>query len=830
MNLSSRQSRRPTIRSHVAARLEVERLEQRWVPSTVMNLDDSGPGSLREAITAANASPDGATIKFTPGLIGTIKLDSALPDLTSNIDIEGPGALSITLEPTSVNTQRVFEMPNGGMVVTIAGLTITNSGGIYAGGGGSLTLRNCIVANNSGSGVFTFISEALTVSNCTFANNGGEAIYYSASGIGPSAGATISNSLFSNNAGAIANGYWIDHPGQLGKPMTISSCVIDGNTAVIGGIANDGALTIMSSAIHNNSSMGSGQGGAGGGIWNGGVATVDNSTIALNFANSVKVYDPLAHMEKYYPGTGGGIWNSGTLTMTSCTVADNTAFGGNGGGIAVGGGTVTLRNTIVAQNTLQPEGQTPLGPDVAGTVASQGHNLIGDGTGGSGFISTDRVGTPASSINARIGPLQNNGGPTETMALLAGSPAIGAGDPTNAAQWDQRGPGFPRLVNGRMDIGAFEVQQAVANADSLTGCDSATGQWWVSKSTGSSFKTTVADAWSPNVTWVNVQNGDFTGDGTSDIIGMVQQTGQWFVSVPDGQGHFATRLWDAWSPDCTWTVCIGDVNGDGKDDIVGYAQQTGQWYVGLSTGTAFTTALWDAWNPNVSWTNMMVGDVTGNGKADIIAYAKNTGQWWVGASNGAAFHPTLWDVWNPNVTWVNVQLGDFNGDGRMDLVGRAQQSGQWWAGLSTGTSFKTSLWDAWSTGVTWVDVLVGDFNGDGKADIVGRALETGQWYCGVSTGSGFQTSLWDAWSTGVTWVDVQVGDFNGDGLSDIAGRAKQTGQWFVGLSQGQVADFNSELPGQTVIGLPYSGDFKTSLWDAWNPSVAWNNVQTLSGV
>jgi hypothetical protein len=391
---------------------------------------------------------------------------------------------------------------------------------------------------------------------------------------------------------------------------------------------------------------------------------------------------------------------------------------------------------------------------------------------------------------------------------------------------------YPYPTQGPIDYtGAWlwAVPPATVPPTSLAACDSATGQWWVSRSTGSSFKTNVADAWSPDVTWVNVQTGDFTGNGTSDIIGMVKETGQWFVSVPDSQGHFTTRLWDAWNPAVSWTMAVGDVNGDGKDDIVGYAQQTGQWYVGLSTGTAFTTVLWDAWNPNIAWTNVLVGDVTGNGKADVIAYAPGTGQWWVGRSSGSAFHPSLWDVWNPSVTWVNVQLGDFNGDHRMDLVGRAQQSGQWWVGLSTSNSFKTTLWDAWSTGVTWADVLVGDVNGDGKADLIGRALENGQWWCALSTGNGFLTYLWDAWSTGVTWIDVQVGDFNGDGLADIAGMAKETGQWFVGLSKGQVADINSE-PGHTVVPLFSSGGFSTTLWDAWNPAIAWSNVQTLKRI
>jgi hypothetical protein len=82
-----------------------------------------------------------------------------------------------------------------------------------------------------------------------------------------------------------------------------------------------------------------------------------------------------------------------------------------------------------------------------------GHNLIGNAVGCSGFVSSDLL-----NVNPLLGPLQNNGGPTMTMALLPGSPAIAAGDPTNAPAYDQRGPGFPRLVNGQIDIGAFEVQ------------------------------------------------------------------------------------------------------------------------------------------------------------------------------------------------------------------------------------------------------------------------------------------------------------------------------------------------------------------------------------
>jgi hypothetical protein len=82
-----------------------------------------------------------------------------------------------------------------------------------------------------------------------------------------------------------------------------------------------------------------------------------------------------------------------------------------------------------------------------------GHNLIGNTTSGSGYAPSDLL-----EVDPKLGPLQNNGGTTLTHALLPGSPAINAGDNNWAPKWDQRGTGFPRIVNGTIDIGSFEVQ------------------------------------------------------------------------------------------------------------------------------------------------------------------------------------------------------------------------------------------------------------------------------------------------------------------------------------------------------------------------------------
>jgi hypothetical protein len=110
--------------------------------------------------------------------------------------------------------------------------------------------------------------------------------------------------------------------------------------------------------------------------------------------------------------------------------------------------TTFMRNTIVAGNGPQ---------DIGGTLASSGYNLIGNSTGGSGYADTDIL-----DVDPMLGPLADNGGPTQTHALLPGSPAIDAGDNADAPEFDQRGPGFPRIVNGIIDIGSFEVQSTGA--------------------------------------------------------------------------------------------------------------------------------------------------------------------------------------------------------------------------------------------------------------------------------------------------------------------------------------------------------------------------------
>ncbi len=464
----------------------LDALEGRLAPAVflVKNTNDSGPDSLRQAILDAN-SQGGGTVTFDPSVAGTINLAAALPDLSTSIDLEGPGPASLTLRSAAF---RPFTITSGA-TVTIAGLTLTNgtdSGGGGAGilmtGAGPVTVSNCVITGNSGAGIYADSSETLDVVNCVIANNAGESgIYITANG--------------------------------SGGMVTVTNTTVSGNSGVYGGgiDLNAGTLTVTSSTISGNTATGrpffySAVGGKGGGIYvaQGATAALTNSTIAFNVAVGVYVVAPPGGPGIYvffYAGSGGGIWNSGTLTVNSSTIAANAASAGEtggGGGILTSGGlpgSATLYDTIVAQNVLWAGGQAAVtGPDVQGLFHSNGHNLIGDTT--AAYIYTgpgDQIGTATVPINPLLGPLQNNGGPTATLALNAGSPAIDAGDNTGAPATDQRG--HTRIVNGTTDIGAYEypgpVQCVTAlyqdllhrgpDPDGLAGWTTALQQGWLTR-------------------------------------------------------------------------------------------------------------------------------------------------------------------------------------------------------------------------------------------------------------------------------------------------------------------------------------------------------------
>jgi hypothetical protein len=414
-------------------------------------------GDLRYCI---NQAADGDAITF--GVTGTINLTGALPDLTHSISIEGPGASLLTVRRDTGGNYRIFTV-DGGPTVSICGLTISNgyvTGTPYASGGGidnagTLTVSNCTISGNQlnasneyvyGGGIGN--GGTLTVSNCTISGNQGNGVAYGG-GIGNGGTLTVSNCTISGNQGnGVGYGGGIDNGGTL----TLCNSTVAGNGAGSdfgdgygGGIYNMADLTVRCSTISGNTAQFSsffGYGGSGGGIDNaGGTVTISNSTVTGNDAG----YGGY--------GDGGGIYSGmgSTLTLNNATVSGNSAGGYyDGGGIYNDmDGTLHSRNSIIAGNT----GYRGFPDDLVADLGSLGHNLIGDGDGGSGFDPTDLVGTFDSPIDPMLGALQDNGGPTQTMALLAGSPALNAGDPGQLGVADQRGV----ARTGGVNIGAYQA-------------------------------------------------------------------------------------------------------------------------------------------------------------------------------------------------------------------------------------------------------------------------------------------------------------------------------------------------------------------------------------
>ena len=251
--------------------------------------------------------------------------------------------------------------------------------------------------------------------------------------------------------------------------LTILNSTVSGNKAGVGGgISNNGIGDPATLILNNSTVSGNTASINGGGIFtgnNGGssILTMTNSTVSGNTAEGF---------------VSGGIYNGGSIiNLTGVTITNNSSTNTNcsvcAGGIFNGSGMVNLNNTIVAGNTVATAGASP---DFAGAVSStSSYNLIGNNQGTTGIsdgVNGNQVGTPTRPIDARLAPLGNYGGQTQTHALLADSPAIDKGKNFDLIT-DQRGKprpidiaSVPNAAGGdATDIGAFEVQESSCSAN-----------------------------------------------------------------------------------------------------------------------------------------------------------------------------------------------------------------------------------------------------------------------------------------------------------------------------------------------------------------------------
>lgn len=482
-------------RAEFSRRPRFENLEQRRMLAviTVTNLDDgtlaaltAAPGiSLREALEAANTdtSVGGSTagsgadiIKFDPSLSGTITLSPAAGvfQISDSVTIMGLGTSNLTIDGNGgATTSRIFDITVGAGDVSLKGMKLKdgapaagNGGAIRSATLGLLTISDSVITGSTaparGGAIYT--AGNLLLANTTIGGTAvGDANTAGSDGGGiytPAGSITLTNSAVVGNTATTGPGGGIDATFGI---VNLQNSSVVGNTAnTSGGGINSTTVVGQYSTISGNSSTTS----TGGGI--------DAVTIMLK--NSTVAYNTAV--------LGGGGVSGSNVMLQNATITKNS------GGFGVGGIATTtslsVHNSIIALNTtigalpdLNAPATTTVGYSLigeSGTIPNAGQFAITGATPGSQNASGNYVGNAVAAMpivladvfGAAGGALADNGGPTQTIALLAGSLAIDAGSNALAAsptKGDQRGLPFARISpfgTGKVDMGAFELQQATA--------------------------------------------------------------------------------------------------------------------------------------------------------------------------------------------------------------------------------------------------------------------------------------------------------------------------------------------------------------------------------
>ena len=531
---------------------------------TVTNLNDSGNGSLRQAVLDANAAATtDDTIVFQSGLSGIV-ITSGGFTITGNLTINGPGVGVLTISGN--NSQQVF-MVDSGVTTTISGLTIKN-GGIYN-YQGTLTINYCTLSDSTIGGIYNR-NGTLTVSNSTLSGNSttsyGGGIYNRDS----TKTLTVSNSTLSGNSARYGGGIYSS--GSSGTTI-VSNTTLSNNTtsSYTNSSSGGGGLYLYSGImfVSNSTLSGNSTASYGGGIFNNGTLTVLNSTLSGNL-----------YTGSYTGFGGGGIFNNGALIVLNSTLSSNSAEFGRGGGVYITSGGSSIGNSLIAGNTAFD------GTEVyrsSGTFTSQGNNLFGQ-NGGSGIVNASPIASDIilpGAIGTAIGPLANNGGPTLTHLPVTGSPAINAGNNilTQSASLTTDQRGYDRIQNGTVDIGAVEVSQS------------------------SDY---------------NPIHSDFDGNNTDDLAGL----------AGGGRIYYTLNLGNPWIniPGALDQLVAGDLDGNGKADLAGITSAGKIYYTtNLTTWNNIPGGLNQLVTGNLN--GDLYADLAGLTSAGQVYYTTNLTNW-----------------------------------------------------------------------------------------------------------------------------------------------------------------------------------------------------------
>ncbi|MCG6156584.1 FG-GAP-like repeat-containing protein [Rubinisphaera margarita] len=819
--------------------------------------------SLREALLAANLNADINTVTFHESLNGSEILltiagrgeDGGATgdlDLTQPIIIAGNGQTETVINGNDLD--RVFDIFNPSDVqfefrdLTITGgdLLIATSGNRSGAGirsqRGDLVLNRVTMTDNhtySSGGAISFRSGALVVTDSVFTDN---TVYIGNGGVFDNGlgSFTISGSRFERNladrggaihstsgVNSITNSVFIDNVAEsrggafssIGSDLVLHSSLFEGNEAAMGGGAFYTYLTDLE--IMNSTFSGNTSGTNGGGLeLYGGDVRIVNSTVTGNVARSGNSGS----------GQGGGIklWDS---------------FGER-----------YLFNSIIAGNFA---GTTPddLGTEIGNLHTSSAYNLIGDTRTAEDFTNGTNGNIVGVDVAEVLDPqLADNGGSTRTHKLI-GATAIDAGlnlfaidEDSNALPYDQRGEGFERIVNGIVDIGAFEFAPAtpvlleqsfiaaenqvqvgtVAASDgdqprdeltfTLTGNGADATLFAISPTGELSFISapsfeTLGDADKNNVYQVEVQVEDQYGEVAVAVMSVTVQDVNELPTV--ALENAVTELPE--DADTTSRLKVADIVV--SDDALGtnslsltgsdadlFEVDGGVLYLSAGTQLDFETksllsvtvevddaALGSSPDSSVSLT-ITIGDVAEgpfrHPESSIVGFVN--GKWWMARPEDSGNYTNQVAASGPASSFQKTLQGDFNGDGLQDLAVWLHND-QWRIGLADGNGqFTFTTWTTWGH-PDIKEVHVGDFNNDGKDDIIGlfRNGTRGRWWVGQSDGSRFVNRHWGDYGNYDGIETVLVGNFDGLKGDDLTVVATSGVVWMVKTSNTRFQYLNS---------------------------------------
>lgn len=621
----------------------------------------------------------------------------------------------------------------------------------------SPTITNCTISGNTGGGIYCYGSTDPAITNCTISGNSGGGIgcYGSSSVRAPVpsiTGCTISGNTASSGGGIFCSYY---------ASPTITNCDISGNTAANegGGIyCSTSYLDIIDCTISGNSAN------SGGGLACDGFSapTIANCTISGNTATD----------------EGGGIYlnlGSGGPLMANCTLSGNSAQYGGGialnrcnsysfitnctisGNTAYSGGGINCRDSSYLNiiNGIVWDNPTSISSEIY--VDSNSYVLVSYSDVEGGYAGESNIDSDPLFMDAAAGDYR----------LKAGSPGIDAGNNSVVTQTTDL-QGYPRIVNGTVDMGAYEA-----------------GIWQ------SYFAVDTRET--PYV-------GDFNGDGMTDIITFTRDNplamGDVYVALSDGNQFGPSSKWHDWfAVSRDETVVIGDYNGDGVDDIATWlGKTTKEVYVAISYGYGMDDSV--IWIESIGVNEddvLKAGDVDGDGRDDLVLFDRRAGKVYVARSNGNGFNsPQPWHNWFAVSAYERPDVGDVDGDGMTDIITFATNSptaqGDVYIALSNGNMFgdgvSSEKWHDWFSVDPAQVTRIADLDGDGRDDFLTfMPSPSAQVYGVYSEGSFLSDNV--LWTESFAPSDTDVpyaGDVNGDGKADLIGFYQDQGRVYVLLT------------------------------------------------